>query len=97
MMMISRDFSDNGKGSWLNANHIVAIIPLKVLTYHYFTSMFEEHVNSIIALYLLQVDLQWTQVLAEGWATPIAGFMREREYLQSQHFGCLLDGEYVFY
>ncbi|BFZ17209.1 hypothetical protein BsWGS_20248 [Bradybaena similaris] len=39
-----------------------------------------------------EVDLQWTQVLAEGWATPIAGFMREREYLQSQHFGCLLDG-----
>ncbi|XP_055877503.1 bifunctional 3'-phosphoadenosine 5'-phosphosulfate synthase-like isoform X2 [Biomphalaria glabrata] len=37
------------------------------------------------------VDLQWTQVLAEGWATPISGFMREKEYLQSQHFGCLLD------
>jgi len=32
------------------------------------------------------------QVLAEGWATPLTGFMREREYLQSQHFGCLLDG-----
>ncbi|XP_025083628.1 bifunctional 3'-phosphoadenosine 5'-phosphosulfate synthase-like isoform X3 [Pomacea canaliculata] len=38
------------------------------------------------------LDLQWTQVLAEGWASPLAGFMREREYLQSQHFGCLLDG-----
>ena len=33
------------------------------------------------------------QVLAEGWATPLKGFMREREYLQSQHFGLLLDGK----
>ena len=32
------------------------------------------------------------QVLAEGWATPLTGFMREREYLQCLHFGCLLDG-----
>ena len=40
----------------------------------------------------LQLDLQWVQVLAEGWATPLTGFMREREFLQCQHFGCLLDG-----
>ena len=39
-----------------------------------------------------QLDMQWVQVLAEGWATPLTGFMREREYLQCQHFGCLLDG-----
>lgn len=38
------------------------------------------------------LDLQWVQVLSEGWATPLYGFMREREYLQCQHFGCLLDG-----
>ena len=31
------------------------------------------------------------QVLGEGWATPLTGFMREREYLQCQHFSCLLD------
>ena len=30
------------------------------------------------------------QVLAEGWATPLDGFMREEEYLQCLHFGCLL-------
>ena len=28
------------------------------------------------------VDLQWVQVLSEGWASPLKGFMREREYLQ---------------
>jgi len=41
---------------------------------------------------ITEVDLQWVQVLAEGWATPLTGFMRERQYLQSQHFGALYDG-----
>lgn len=31
------------------------------------------------------------QVLAEGWATPLSGFMRERQYLQCLHYGQLLD------
>ena len=31
------------------------------------------------------------QVLSEGWATPLIGFMRGREYLQCLHFGSLLD------
>ena len=30
------------------------------------------------------------QVLGEGWAQPLKGFMREREFLQCQHFNCLL-------
>lgn len=42
-------------------------------------------------LELTQVDLEWVQVLAEGWATPLKGFMREREYLQVLYFGQLLD------
>ena len=37
------------------------------------------------------MDLQWVQVLGEGWASPLKGFMREREFLQCQHFNCLLD------
>ena len=37
------------------------------------------------------LDLQWVQVLGEGWASPLKGFMREREFLQCQHFNCLLD------
>jgi len=40
---------------------------------------------------LTKLDMQWLQVLGEGWATPLSGFMREREYLQCQHFNCLLD------
>jgi 3'-phosphoadenosine 5'-phosphosulfate synthase len=41
---------------------------------------------------LTTLDLQWLQVLGEGWATPLSGFMRERQYLQTLHFGCLVDG-----
>ncbi|KAJ1365051.1 hypothetical protein KIN20_025265, partial [Parelaphostrongylus tenuis] len=37
------------------------------------------------------IDVQWLQVLSEGWATPLPGFMRERQYLQTLHFGQLLD------
>ena len=40
----------------------------------------------------IEVTTMTSQVLSEGWATPITGFMRERDYLQSQHFGVLLDG-----
>jgi len=40
---------------------------------------------------ITKLDLEWLQVLGEGWATPLTGFMREREYLQCQHFNCLLD------
>ncbi|XP_014676808.1 PREDICTED: bifunctional 3'-phosphoadenosine 5'-phosphosulfate synthase-like isoform X1 [Priapulus caudatus] len=48
--------------------------------------------KSLPVLEINTLDLQWLQVLAEGWATPLQGFMREREFLQCQHFGCLLDG-----
>ncbi|KAI4875279.1 hypothetical protein NFI96_018146 [Prochilodus magdalenae] len=41
---------------------------------------------------ITELDLQWVQVLAEGWASPLKGFMREREYLQTLHFCNLLDG-----
>ncbi|XP_063047606.1 bifunctional 3'-phosphoadenosine 5'-phosphosulfate synthase 2-like [Engraulis encrasicolus] len=39
-----------------------------------------------------KLDVQWVQVLSEGWASPLKGFMREREYLQTLHFNNLLDG-----
>ncbi|CAF2991036.1 unnamed protein product [Rotaria socialis] len=41
---------------------------------------------------ITSLDLQWVQVLSEGWATPLTGFMRETEYLQCLHFGCLMKG-----
>ncbi|XP_078658551.1 bifunctional 3'-phosphoadenosine 5'-phosphosulfate synthase-like isoform X1 [Branchiostoma floridae x Branchiostoma belcheri] len=48
--------------------------------------------DSLATLKINKVDMQWCQVLAEGWATPLSGFMREREYLQCQHFGIMMDG-----
>uniref|UniRef100_A0A803V389 3'-phosphoadenosine 5'-phosphosulfate synthase 2 n=1 Tax=Ficedula albicollis TaxID=59894 RepID=A0A803V389_FICAL len=41
------------------------------------------------AVEITKLDLQWVQVLSEGWATPLTGFMREAEYLQVLHFGTL--------
>lgn len=34
---------------------------------------------------LSKLSLQWAQVIAEGWATPLEGFMRESEYLECIH------------
>lgn len=51
-----------------------------------------EEAAGLPALDITDLDLQWVQVLSEGWATPLTGFMRESEYLQSQHFGCHLEG-----
>uniref|UniRef100_A0A8D3DL62 3'-phosphoadenosine 5'-phosphosulfate synthase 1 n=1 Tax=Scophthalmus maximus TaxID=52904 RepID=A0A8D3DL62_SCOMX len=48
--------------------------------------------ETLPAVQIGKLDMQWVQVLAEGWATPLNGFMREREYLQCLHFDCLLDG-----
>lgn len=38
--------------------------------------------ETLPTLNLSQLDLQWLQVLAEGWAAPLDGFMREDQYLQ---------------
>ncbi|GAV67838.1 ATP-sulfurylase domain-containing protein/PUA_2 domain-containing protein [Cephalotus follicularis] len=38
---------------------------------------------------LTKIDLEWVHVISEGWASPLRGFMRENEYLQSLHFNCL--------
>ncbi|OQR96953.1 APS kinase/ATP sulfurlyase/pyrophosphatase fusion protein [Achlya hypogyna] len=35
-------------------------------------------------------DLHWVQVLGEGWAAPLRGFMREGAYLQSLHFSSVV-------
>lgn len=33
-----------------------------------------------------KVSMQWLQVLAEGWASPLKGFMSEKQFLQCIHF-----------
>lgn len=59
------------------------------------TSVLEQLKNKAQSLPYLNIsciDLQWVQVLAEGWASPLKGFMNEKQYLQCLHFGCLFDG-----
>ena len=38
---------------------------------------------------LTKIDVEWVHVISEGWASPLRGFMRESEYLQSLHFNSL--------
>ncbi|CEG44432.1 sulfate adenylyltransferase [Plasmopara halstedii] len=35
-------------------------------------------------------DVHWLQIIGEGWAAPLRGFMREGVYLQSLHFSSVL-------
>lgn len=42
----------------------------------------EREASTLPRLDINTLDLQWVQVLSEGWATPLKGFMREDEYLQ---------------
>ncbi|KAL5702174.1 hypothetical protein ACHQM5_027421 [Ranunculus cassubicifolius] len=53
--------------------------------------------KSIPKIRLSGIDLQWVHVLSEGWASPLGGFMREHEFLQTLHFNCLRldDGSFV--
>jgi len=51
--------------------------------------------ESLPSLSINKVNMQWLQVLAEGWASPLEGFMYEREYLQTLHFNCLQDTDNI--
>merc|ERR1719334_2979668 len=56
------------------------------------TEQLRKKAESLPALSMTKLDLQWLQVLAEGWATPLRGFMRENQYLRCQHHGVLFNG-----
>ncbi|KFD49362.1 sulfate adenylyltransferase [Trichuris suis] len=47
--------------------------------------------DSLPTLTISRIDLQWLQVLAEGWASPLSGWMTEKQYLQTLHFNQLMD------
>nr|AGV54309.1 ATP sulfurylase [Phaseolus vulgaris] len=48
---------------------------------------------SLPRIKLSRIDLQWVHVLSEGWATPLKGFMKEAEFLQTLHFNSLRLGD----
>lgn len=39
---------------------------------------------------LTDIDVNWLQTIAEGWAAPLKGFMREGALLQTIHFNSIL-------
>nr|XP_033340971.1 bifunctional 3'-phosphoadenosine 5'-phosphosulfate synthase-like [Megalopta genalis] len=51
----------------------------------------EAEASTLQSLEISKIDVQWLQVLAEGWAAPLTGFMRENQYLQVQHLKCLIE------
>ena len=53
------------------------------------TSLREEMKRLPKAL-LTDIDINWLQTIAEGWAAPLKGFMREGELLQTLHFNSIL-------
>eukprot|EP00262_Sarcandra_glabra_P013798 TRINITY_DN3891_c0_g1_i1.p1 TRINITY_DN3891_c0_g1~~TRINITY_DN3891_c0_g1_i1.p1 ORF type:complete len:464 (-),score=59.35 TRINITY_DN3891_c0_g1_i1:402-1793(-) len=44
---------------------------------------------SIPRIVISPIDMQWVHVLSEGWASPLRGFMRETEFLQTLHFNSI--------
>ncbi|CAI9287281.1 unnamed protein product [Lactuca saligna] len=48
---------------------------------------------SLPKIKLSRIDLEWVHVLSEGWASPLTGFMRESEFLQTLHFNSLRLGD----
>lgn len=39
-------------------------------------------IETLESIQVNEIDVQWIQILAEGWAHPLKGFMRENQYLQ---------------
>lgn len=57
------------------------------------SSALKNEAQTLPMLEISTLELQWLQVLAEGWSYPLNGFMREKEYLQTLHFNCILSDE----
>lgn len=53
----------------------------------------KEQALGLPSIRLSAIDLQWVHVLSEGWASPLTGFMREPEFLQTLHFNSLRLGD----
>eukprot|EP00053_Salpingoeca_punica_P015544 m.143631 g.143631 ORF g.143631 m.143631 type:complete len:602 (-) comp16743_c0_seq3:1168-2973(-) len=52
----------------------------------------EAEAASLPKLEIDRLSMEWLQVLSEGWASPLKGFMREKEFLQCLHFNTITAG-----
>jgi 3'-phosphoadenosine 5'-phosphosulfate synthase len=46
--------------------------------------------ESLPKVRITDIELNWLQVIGEGWASPLRGFMREGTLLQTLHFNSIL-------
>ncbi|CAH0485186.1 unnamed protein product [Peronospora farinosa] len=53
-------------------------------------SSYPDNYDTLPRVLLRDEDVHWLQVIGEGWAAPLRGFMREGVYLQSLHFSSVL-------
>nr|XP_043623363.1 ATP sulfurylase 1, chloroplastic-like [Erigeron canadensis] len=53
----------------------------------------KKEANEMVKIKLSRIDVEWVHVLSEGWASPLTGFMRESEFLQTLHFNSLRLGD----
>lgn len=45
-------------------------------------SSVQREIVEMQSLAISKIDLQWIQVLSEGWAAPLTGFMNKEQYLE---------------
>lgn len=53
-------------------------------------AVLREEAKGLPGVPLRDVDVNWLQVIGEGWASPLRGFMREGALMQSLHFNSLV-------
>lgn len=82
---------------FLEKQHIIPILPKSGLPVRELfvpetrTATAKIEAEMLQSIDIGEIDVQWLQVLAEGWAAPLTGFMRENQYLQTQHLRCLVE------
>lgn len=50
----------------------------------------KEEAKTLPQVLINNIDLNWLQVIGEGWAAPLKGFMREGALLETLHFNSIL-------
>mmetsp|Transcript_20493 Transcript_20493/g.30461 ORF Transcript_20493/g.30461 Transcript_20493/m.30461 type:complete len:1084 (-) Transcript_20493:151-3402(-) len=57
---------------------------------HQLKSARVEEAKTLPKVLISDIDLNWLQVIGEGWASPLKGFMREGTLLETLHFNSIL-------
>lgn len=92
--ILTKNLADEAK-AWFQSNRKISPVPFQediddLFVPEHLRAQVLEEAQDLPKLELGTIDLQWLQVLGEGWAPPLSGFMRESEYLQCLHFNCFV-------